>query len=82
MLLQTCGLLPQNPGSGINDDNNLPRQATSTVHLQQAFHILRPSPACSATSIYFHLPPCYEDHSMVMTVSSDTANINAVNIST
>ena len=35
-----------------------PDKATSTVHLQQPFHILRLSPACSATSNYFHMLPC------------------------
>ena len=32
-----------------------PDKATSTVHLQQPFHIWRLSPACSAISRYFHL---------------------------
>ena len=59
-----------------------PDKACSTVPLQQPFHILRLSPACSGTSNYFHLPPCYKDHSMVMNVSLDTANINTINIST
>ena len=59
-----------------------PDEAISTVYLQQTFHILRLYPACSATSRYFHLPPCYEDPPMVMNVSLDTANINAINIST
>ena len=31
-----------------------PDKATSTVHLHQPFHILGGSPACSATSNYFH----------------------------
>ena len=59
-----------------------PDKATSTVLLQQLFHILRLFPACSATSRYFHLPPCYEDHTMMMNASLDMTNINAVNIST
>ena len=58
-----------------------PDKATSTVPLQQLFHILRLSPACSATLNYFHLPPQYEDQYMVMNVSADNANINAINIS-
>ena len=58
-----------------------PDKATSTVPLQQPFHILRLSPACSATSRYFHLPPHYEDHTMMMNVSLDTANVNEINIS-
>ena len=56
--------------------------ATSTEPLQQPFHILRLSPACSAISNYFHLPLHYEDHPIVMNVSLDTANINVINIST
>ena len=59
-----------------------PDKATGTVPLQQPFHTLRSSPACSATSRYFDLPPHYEDHSMVMNVSLDTVNINAINVST
>ena len=58
-----------------------PDKATSTVPLQQPFHILRLSPACSATSRYFHLTPHYEDHSMVMNVSLYTAYMNAIYIS-
>ena len=56
-------------------------KATGAVPLQQSFHILRLSPACSVTSRYFHLHPHYEDHSIVMNVSLDTANSHAVNIS-
>ena len=56
-------------------------KATSTEPLQQPFHILRLSFACNATSRYFHLPPHYEDHSMVMNVSLDITTINANNIS-
>ena len=59
-----------------------PDKATSTIYLQQPFHILRLSPACSATSRHFHLHTCYEDNSMVMNVSVDTSNINVSNIST
>ena len=59
-----------------------PDKATSTVPLQQPSPILRLSPACSATSRYFHLPPCYKDHMIMMNVSLDTTNINAIKIST
>ena len=58
-----------------------PDKATSTVPLQQPFHILRLSPACSATSRYLLLPAYYKDHTMMINVSMDTANINAVNVS-
>ena len=70
------------PVPRIKNDNNCPGKATSTVPVQQSFHILGLSLACSATSNYFHLPPHYEDHSMVMNVSLDTANIDAINILT
>ena len=59
-----------------------PDKATSKVPPQQPFYILRLSPACSATSRYFHLPPQYEDHTVMMNASLDTTNINAFNIST
>ena len=59
-----------------------PDKATSTVHLQQPFHILKLPPGHSSIYRYFHLLPHSEDHSVVMNVSLDTANINAINIST
>ena len=59
-----------------------PDKDTSTVHFQQPLHILRLSPLCKTMSNYFHLSPHYKDHSMVMNVFLDTANINAINIST
>ena len=59
-----------------------PDKFTSIVPLEQPFHILRLPPVCSVTSIYFHLLSHYEDHTIMMNVSLDTANINAINIST
>ena len=59
-----------------------PDKATSTIPLQEPFQILRSSSACSATSRYFHLSPHYEDHTMIMNVSLDMTNINAIIIST
>ena len=76
-------IIPSNPemlGSTITII--CPNKAASIVPLQQPFHTLGLSPACSATSKYFHLPPHYEDHTTKMNASLDTANINAVNIST
>ena len=76
-------IIPTNPQTlGLTMTVICPGKDTSKVALQQPFHILRLSPATSATSTYFHLPQCYKDHSMVMNVSLDTVNINAVNIST
>ena len=59
-----------------------PDKATSTVPLYQPFHILRLSPACSATSRYFHLILHYQEHTIMMNASLDTTNITAINIST
>ena len=70
------------PNTRPNNGNNLPRKATSTVPLQKPFHILRLSPAHSTASRYFHLPPHYEDHSMVMNLSLVVININPISIST
>ena len=76
-------IIPSNPQTqGSVMTIIFPDKATNTVPLKQPFHILRLSPVWSATSNYFHLPPYYEDHSMVMNVSLDTASINAINIST
>ena len=58
-----------------------PDNATTTMPLQQSFHILRLPPACSATSRYFQLPPHYADHTVMMNVSLDTTNINAIDFS-
>ena len=57
-------------------------KATSTVPLQWPFHIVRLFPVFSATSRHFHLTPHYEDHTIMTNISLDTANINAINIST
>ena len=76
-------IIPSNPKTlGSTITIICPDEATSRVPLQQPCHILRLSPACSATSRYFHLPPHYEDHTMMMNISLDTTNINAVNVST
>ena len=75
--------IPLNPQTvGITMTIICQDKTTSTVPLQQPFHILSLFHVCSTTSIYFYLPPCYKDHSMVMNVSIDTAGINAINIST
>ena len=50
-----------------------PDEATSTVPLQQAFHILKLSPAYSATSTYFHLAPHYADDAIMINIFLDTA---------
>ena len=76
-------IIPSNPQTlGSTVTIFYPEKATSTVPLQTPFQTLRLSPACNATSNYFHLLPHYEDHSVVMNVSLDTASINSINIST
>ena len=75
-------IIPSNPHTwGSTMRMTCQDKAISTVHLQQPFHILRLSPACSATSNYFYLPPHHEDHSMLMNVSLDTVNIITINTS-
>ena len=81
-IVSSLWIIPSNPQIlGSTMTAICPDKATSTEPFQQPFHVLRLPPACSATSRYFHLPPHYEDHSMVTDVSLDTANINAINIS-
>ena len=89
MYLHTCciyfkpldhSLKPQD--TRISNSSNCPDKVTSIVPLQHPFHILRLSSACSATSRYFHMPPHYEDHTILMNISLDTASLNAINIST
>ena len=76
-------IIPSNPKTlGSTITIICPAEATSMVPLEQPIQILRLSPACSATSRYFHLPPYYEDHTIMMNISLDAANINAINIST
>ena len=57
-------------------------KVTSSRLLQQPFQILKLPSVCSVTSRHFHLPPHYEDHTAMMHISLDIANLNAINIST
>ena len=83
LLLHVSGSFPQSPQSqGLTMTKIYPDKATSTIPLQQPIYILRLSAAFSATPKYFHLLAYYEDHSMIINVSLDTANIIAINIST
>ena len=65
--------IPQTLGSTMK--TICPDEATTTESLQQPFHMLRLSPACSATSRL-------QDYSMLMNVSLDPANIETIKIST
>ena len=58
-----------------------PDQAPKLIKIQQPFHILCLPPARSATSQHFHLPPHYENHRVMINIILNTANLNAVNIS-
>ena len=58
-----------------------PDQAPKSIKVQKPIHILHLPPACSATSQHFHLPPCYENHQLMIIISLNTANLNAMNIS-
>ena len=58
-----------------------PDKATSSLPFQQSLLILKLSPACSATSRIFHIPPHYEDHMVTMHVSLVNANLNTLNVS-
>ena len=58
-----------------------PDQAPKSIKVQPPIHVLCLPPACSATSQYFHLPPCYENDQLMINISLNTTNLNAVNIS-
>ena len=47
---------------------------------QTPIHVLQLPPACSTTSQYFHLPPCYETHELTVNISLKIANLNIINI--
>ena len=59
-----------------------PDKVTCSALFQQPLCILKLPPACSPMSRHFHLPPHYEDHVVMMHISHDRANLNAINIST
>ena len=58
-----------------------PDQAPTSIKVQKPIHILHLPPACSATSHHFHLPPCYENHQMMINILLNTSNLNTMNIS-
>ena len=57
-----------------------PDQAPKSIKIQ-LLHVFHIPPTCSATSQDFHLTPCCENHQMVIKILLNTANLNAVNIS-
>ena len=58
-----------------------PAEAPRSVIPQIPIHVLQLQPACSTTSQYFHLPPCYESHELTVNISLNTSNLNVVNLS-
>ena len=58
-----------------------PDQAPKSISIRKPIHVLHLPLACSATSQHIHLPPCYENHHMTINILLNTANLNAVNIS-
>ena len=58
-----------------------PGEAPRSVIPQTPIHVLQLQPACSATSQHFHLPPHYESHEIIVTISLNKANLNVINIS-
>ena len=46
-----------------------PDEAPKFIKTQMPIHILCLSPACRATSQYFHLPPHYENHQLMINIS-------------
>ena len=55
-----------------------PEEAPRFIKTQTPIHILQLPPACSATSQHFHLPPCYENHELIINISLNTANLNMI----
>ena len=58
-----------------------PSQAPQSIKVQKPVHVLHLPPACSAASQHFHLLPHYESHQMMISISLNTGNLNAMNIS-
>ena len=58
-----------------------PEEAPRFIKTLTPILVLQLPPACSATSQYFHLPPCYETHELTINISLNTGNLNVMNIS-
>ena len=57
-----------------------PDQAPNSIKTRQPIYVPYLPQACCATSQHFHLPPCYENHQMMINISLNTANLNTMNI--
>ena len=58
-----------------------PDQAPKSFKVEKAIHVLCLSPAWTATSQHFHLPPCYKNHQIMIKISLNTVNLNTMSIS-
>ena len=56
-------------------------ETTKFITIKKPIHVLQLSPACSATSSNFLLPPHYESPTLEVNISLDMANLNTINIS-
>ena len=59
-----------------------PDTMTGSTLFQQPFHSLKLPPASSVTSRHLYLPPHHEDYMVMMYITLDRANPNAISIST
>ena len=58
-----------------------PGETTQFIAVKRPIHLLCLPTACSATSLHFHLPPCYEGPPLEVNISLDMVNLNMINIS-
>ena len=56
-------------------------QAPKSISIRKPIHVLCLPPVCSAISQHFQLPPHYKNHKMMINILLNTANLNAMNIS-
>ena len=55
-------------------------ETTQFIELRKPIHVLCLPTACSATSLTFHLCPCYECPPLEVNISLDMANLNMIYI--
>ena len=58
-----------------------PEGPTKLLTLWKPIHILQLPSACSATSLYFYLPPHYDPTTITLNISLEVVNLNMMNIS-
>ena len=57
-----------------------PDESPRFIKTKTLIHIPQLPTACSATSQHFHLPPCYENHQLMINISLNTAKLNVMNM--